>query len=426
MTSRFNLANGTTADNSATGWYLDASRVLSTGYFAVKSNRLHAQELGGEGIWYSKVFSTAGYSGWQVAVKVSSEGDMNSSEYVKIYYKVNGGSEVLLDQRTGNFGTIDFISPALNGNNVQLVVKIYNYNNGGSQTSKYYIEEYRVFKEKGPCSSTGITVTATAGNGGVLTCANPSLTLSASSTASGVSYSWTGPNGFTSTQQNPVVSTAGTYTVTGTNSSGSGTASVTVTENKTPPDLSATGGSLSCGATSVTLNANSSVANVSYSWTGPNNFTSTVKNPTVSTAGNYTVTVRDPANGCTASQTVSVTNGAAVTNTWVEDFALSNGTTGDNGGTSWSTSTPSGSTFAVNGNEFRASGTGTSSDGIWTSGSISISGKTNVSISIDTRSSGVEMNTSGTYMDYIRFYYKLNGGSEVKFAEKIGNINNHS
>jgi len=426
VTSRFNLANGTTADNSATGWYLDASKVLSTGYFAVKSNRLHAQELGGEGIWYSKVFSTAGYSGWQVAVKVSSEGDMNSSEYVKIYYKVNGGSEVLLDQRTGNFGTIDFISPALNGNNVQLVVKIYNYNNGGSQTSKYYIEEYRVFKEKGPCSSTGITVTATAGNGGVLTCANPSLTLSASSTASGVTYSWTGPNGFTSTQQNPVVSTAGTYTVTGTNSSGSGTASVTVTENKTPPDLSATGGSLSCGATSVTLNANSSVANVSYSWTGPNNFTSTVKNPTVSTAGNYTVTVRDPANGCTASQTVSVTSGAAVTNTWVEDFALSNGTTGDNGSTSWSTSTPSGSTFAVNGNEFRASGIGTSSDGIWTSGSISISGKTNVSISIDTRSSGVEMNTSGTYMDYIRFYYKLNGGSEVKFAEKTGNINNHS
>jgi len=426
VTGRFSAANGTTVDNSATGWYLDASNVLSTGYFAVKSNRLHAQELGGEGIWYSRVFSTAGYSGWQVAVKVSSEGDMNSSEYVKIYYKVNGGSEVLLDQRTGNFGTIDFISPALNGNNVQLIVKIYNYNNGGSQTSKYYIEEYRVFKDKGPCSATGITVTATAGNGGVLTCANPSLTLSAGSTASSVTYSWIGPNGFTSTQQNPVVSTAGTYTVTGTNSSGSGTASVTVTENKTPPDLSATGGSLSCGATSVTLNANSSVANVTYSWTGPNNFTSTVKNPTVSTAGNYTVTVRDPANGCTASQTVSVTSGAAVTNTWVEDFALSNGATGDNGSTSWSTSTPSGSTFAVNGNEFRVSGIGTSSDGIWTSGSISISGKTNVSISIDTRSSGVDMNTSGTYMDYIRFYYKLNGGSEVKFAEKIGNINNHS
>ncbi|SEM31115.1 hypothetical protein SAMN04488505_10421 [Chitinophaga rupis] len=429
VTARFSAADGTTVDNSATGWYLDASKVASTGYFAVKSNRLHAQELGGEGIWYSKVFSTAGYAGWQVAVKVSSEGDMNSSEYVKIYYKINGGSEVLLDQRTGNFGTIDFISPALNGNNVQLVVKIYNYNNGGSQTSKYYIEEYRVFKEKGPCSTTGITVTATAGNGGVLTCSNPSLTLSASSTASGVTYSWTGPNGFTSTQQNPVVSTAGTYTVTGTSSSGSGTASVTVTENKTPPDLSATGGSLACGSSGVTLNANSSVANVTYSWTGPNNFTSTVKNPTVSTAGNYTVTVRNPANGCTASQTVSVTSGAAATNTWVEDFALSNGATSDNGATSWTTSTPSGSTFAVSNNEFKISGQGTTGESVWTSGVINITGKTSINLAASVRSavtSGAVMNDAGEYADYIRFYYKLNGGAEVLFAEKKSAINNHS
>jgi hypothetical protein len=423
ISARFPLADGSTADNSATGWYLDASKVA--GYFAVKSNRLHAQELGGEGIWYSKVFSAAGYTGWQVAVKISSEGDMNSSEYVKIYYKINGGNEVLLDQRTGNFGTIDFISPLLNGNNVQLVVKIYNYNNGGSQTSKYYIEEYRLFKEKGPCSS-AITVTATAGNGGVITCANPSLSLSAGSSASGVSYSWTGPNGFTSTQQNPVVSAPGTYTVVGTSASGSGSAAVTVIENKAAPDLSATGGNLACG-TSVTLNASSSVAGVTYSWTGPNGFTSSQQNPVVSTAGSYTVTVRNPANGCTNSQTVQVTSGtAAATNLWVEDFTLSNGTTTDNGATAWTSSKPSGSTFAVTSNEYRVSGIGTGSNGVWTSGSIPISGKTNVSISVGTRSSGVAMNTDGTYADYIRFYYKLNGGSEVMFAEKKGNINNHS
>ena len=129
VTERFQgLPDGTTANNSSTGWTINATNVLSTGYFAVKSNRFHAQELGGVGIWSSKVFSVVGYSDFQVAVKVSSEGDMNSTEYVKIYYKINGGAETLLDQRTGNFGTIDFISPTLTGNNVQLVVKIYNYN----------------------------------------------------------------------------------------------------------------------------------------------------------------------------------------------------------------------------------------------------------------------------------------------------------
>src|SRR3954469_4143926 len=102
VTGRFPLANGTTADASATGWYLDASHVAATGYFAVKSNRLNATELGGEGVWYSRVFSTAGYSDFQTAVKITSEGDMNSSEYVKVYYKINGGPETLLDSRTGN------------------------------------------------------------------------------------------------------------------------------------------------------------------------------------------------------------------------------------------------------------------------------------------------------------------------------------
>src|SRR5690349_5072043 len=68
ISGKFPQANGATSDPSATGWYLDASNVASTGYFAVKSNRLHAQELGGEGIWYSRVFSTAGYSNFQVAV----------------------------------------------------------------------------------------------------------------------------------------------------------------------------------------------------------------------------------------------------------------------------------------------------------------------------------------------------------------------
>ncbi|RFM34021.1 hypothetical protein DXN04_12025, partial [Chitinophaga silvisoli] len=428
ISGTFSGANGTTVDNSSTGWYLDASKVLSTGYFAVKSNRLTAQELGGEGVWYSQVFSTAGYTDWQAAVKITAEGDMNSSEYVKIYYKINGGAETLLDSRTGNFGTLDFTSGLLNGSSVQLVVRIYNYNNGGTQTSKYYIEQYRVFKEKGPCAGTGITVTATAANSGVLTCSSPSLTLSASSSASSTTYSWTGPNGFTSTSQNPTVSTAGTYTVTGTSSAGTGTASVTVTENKTPPDLTATGGSLAC-ASSVVLSASSSLANATYSWTGPSGFTSTLQQPTVSTAGDYTVTVTNPANGCKTSQTVSVTAGNAVATTWEENFTLSGGTTVDNGTTAWSVTSPSGSLFSVLNNEFRVSGIGTTGEGVWTSGSMTMTGKTGVTISGAVRSSvtgGAVMNDTGEYADYLRFYYKLNGGAEVLFYEKKSAINNHS
>ncbi|HEY1201413.1 MAG TPA: hypothetical protein VGE79_10550, partial [Niastella sp.] len=409
VTGRFPLANGTTSDASATGWYLNATNVASTGYFAVKSNRLHAQELGGEGIWYSQVFSTTGYSDFQVAVKVSSEGDMNSSEYVKIYYKINGGAEVLLDQRTGNFGTIDFISPVLTGSNVQLVVKIYNYNNGGSQTSKYYIEEYRMFKEKGPCTvSSGITVTAAAANGGILTCANPSLGLSATATGTGTTtWSWSGPNGYTSTAQNPSITTAGTYTVVATNSTGTGSASVTVTENKTAPVITATGGALTCGSC-VSISATSNISGATYSWSGPGGFTSTAQNPTVCAAGTYTVTVTNPANGCSAQQAVTV-SASAISAFWLEDFTgLANGTTSDAGTTAWtSSSTGTTGTYSVQNNEFKISYTGQLIN-TWTSQAIDISTKSNVSFSVDLRSELASTNDAFETSDYIRVYYKLN------------------
>ena len=79
-------ANGATSDPSATGWYLDASHVSNPAYFAVMSHRLKAQTLGGEGVWYSQVFSIAGYTNVQVDAKISSEGTFTSSEYVKVCF----------------------------------------------------------------------------------------------------------------------------------------------------------------------------------------------------------------------------------------------------------------------------------------------------------------------------------------------------
>lgn len=413
------LANGTT---SASGWSVDASGVPSTAvYFAVKSNRFHAEDLGGVGIWKSSVFSVAGYASFQVATKITAEGDQNSTEYVRVYYKINGGTETLLSERTGNFGTIDFVSPVLTGTNVQLIVKIYNYNNGGSQTSKYYVEDYRVFKEAGPCAGS-ISVTASA-NRTTLTCTNTTATLTASSSESGVTYSWTGPNSFTSTSQSPVVSTAGVYTVTATSANGTGSASVTITENKTPPDVTATGGSLAC-ASSVTLSASSSVSGVTYSWTGPNSFTSTSRTPVVSTAGTYTVTVTNPANGCTSSTTAVVTTTSSGTASafWIEDFTLSNGTTSDTGATSWSISNAGSGTFSVQSNEFMASFS-SANEGVWSSGVVDISSKSNVVISVDLRSGTASSGDNLETTDYIQVYYKLNGGAETLVYGDVAGLN---
>ncbi|MBL0046067.1 MAG: hypothetical protein IPP33_17250 [Flavobacteriales bacterium] len=116
-------------------------------------------------------------------------------------------------------------------------------------------------------------------------------------------YSWSGPNNFTSNAQNPVVTAAGTYVLTVTGANGcTSVAQAVVEQDNTLPGAQATGGVLNCNVSSVQLGGS---GNGSFSWSGPNNYTSNVQNPTVSVAGTYVLTVTG-ANGCTSQASAVV------------------------------------------------------------------------------------------------------------------------
>jgi Domain of unknown function DUF11/Ig-like domain CHU_C associated len=158
-------------------------------------------------------------------------------------------------------------------------------------------------------SSTGVIVNAApaapvASNGGPY-CENATIQLFAT-TVAGATYAWTGPNGFTSTAQNPTLAAtaaaAGIYTVTATvNGCGSASSSTEVFVNSASTAPTATNAGPYCEGSTIQLNA-SFIAGATYSWTGPNGFTSTVQNPTLSAslaaAGTYTVTAT--VNGCSS------------------------------------------------------------------------------------------------------------------------------
>jgi hypothetical protein len=163
------------------------------------------------------------------------------------------------------------------------------------------------------------TPSALAPNSNGPVCEGASLDLSAA-TIAGASYNWTGPNGFNSSQQNPTVAgiaisaMSGNYEVTATLN---GCTSILETTNVSvnPIPLAPTvsyNGPVDEGDT-LTLFA-STISGASYLWNGPNGFTSTLQNPTVSNnatlamAGNYAVTVT--VNGCTsnAENTLVVVN----------------------------------------------------------------------------------------------------------------------
>ena len=115
-------------------------------------------------------------------------------------------------------------------------------------------------------------------------------------------------------------------------------------------------------------------------------------------------------------------------NLWVENFSLPNGTTADADTTSaWTSAvTYSHAVFGVYNNEFNVNNISVNGVGTWTSGPISIAGKINVQLSADVRSAGGLENDATVHSDYLRFYYKVDGGAEVLFSDLGGIINNNS
>jgi gliding motility-associated-like protein len=124
-------------------------------------------------------------------------------------------------------------------------------------------------------------------------------------------YTWSGPSSFNSniqnaTQPNAQTTNSGIYTVTVQDASGCmNTSTTNVVVNPTPVVVIGSNSPV-CINTNINLNAN---GGTSYSWSGPNSFSSVSQNPTIPNAtsleaGVYNVTVT--AFGCTNTGSVSV------------------------------------------------------------------------------------------------------------------------
>jgi gliding motility-associated-like protein len=145
---------------------------------------------------------------------------------------------------------------------------------------------------------------------GTTVCENFNAVLTA---GGGTSYLWTGPNSYTSTSASPVfagaqLSSNGQYTVLVTDvNTCTNTAVATLVVNPAPIANIQTNSPI-CINNALAL---SGTGGLTYSWTGPNGFTSTLQNPTIQAnttayTGNYALTVTD-ANGCIGTAFASAT-----------------------------------------------------------------------------------------------------------------------
>ncbi|GAB3497897.1 hypothetical protein GCM10027341_18680 [Spirosoma knui] len=151
-------------------------------------------------------------------------------------------------------------------------------------------------------------LTTSLASSGTITCANPTVTLTARPSGQS-SYAFSGP-GFSQSGTSPAVSVtaSGTYSVTVTNATGcTATATTEVLSNTVVPQNVTLGnsGTLTCAQTSVSLTAGSSTENVTYSYSGPEAISATGPIVQISQPGTYTVTVMG-ANSCLSTAITTV------------------------------------------------------------------------------------------------------------------------
>lgn len=140
-----------------------------------------------------------------------------------------------------------------------------------------------------------------AATGGVLTCSQPSIQLSGSSSTAGVLFAWSGPDGFSSTEMAPTVTAPGLYilTVTDPQTGCTATATAEVLEDKSAPPVPV--------FNDILLNCINPVAQLlclgpisNCQWSGPGIGNPNDPEPVVEVPGTYQLQVTGP-NGCTAT-----------------------------------------------------------------------------------------------------------------------------
>ncbi len=145
-------------------------------------------------------------------------------------------------------------------------------------------------------------------------CEGQTLQLNATITPSTAGINWSGPNGFSSSLANPgipsiIPAQSGTYTVTATiGNCSSATNTLNIVVNPTPVATASISSNVACTGSNVTLSAS---GGGTYTWSGPNSYTSALQNNVlnnvvISTTGIYTLTATNSF-GCFDTATVNLT-----------------------------------------------------------------------------------------------------------------------
>lgn len=130
-----------------TNWTVDVTNTeltASTDYFKVQNDRFEARDLDGEAVWVSTNIDISAYASVSAEVDIDYAGGAENSDYIRTYYSLNGGPNILFE-KNGDL-TDDFNAPVvakqdkLSGSTLAIIIRC--DNNAGAEG--YYFDNVKV------------------------------------------------------------------------------------------------------------------------------------------------------------------------------------------------------------------------------------------------------------------------------------------
>lgn len=309
------LAAGTETDAGATAWSSactgggtcglgDAS---SNDYFQVRSStgingsRLHeGRDMDNEAKWSSASVDISAHTNVGASIELAETGYDNASDYIRVYYQLDGGSETLLTDgsQSGGFNSATATVAGLTGSTLQ--IHIYVMCNGGNDRGRF--DDVTISGDIAT-SSGQVMLAGPLDIDGDFTLTDGEFDVTASNHAVSVAGDWTN-TGATFVEQNGTVTFDGGVAQALTNTSGETFYNLTM--NKSANEMS--------------LNDNIEVAN-----------TLTLTDGVMTTGSDRVFVSNSSAASVTGHSSASFVNGnlrrAIASNTSTYDFPVGNGTT---------------------------------------------------------------------------------------------------
>ena len=260
-------------------------------YFRVENHRMVGRDLDAEAVWQSNLIPISSVSPVKVSVYLRTEGPLGGTDYIRVYYSIDGGTETLFTTNGNNSGSFSNRTASvtnLSGNNLRIIIRCRN----NRSTEYHYFDDivvrqvmaqdepsvtnkvspsssvtgllqgdnqfrWSVFSNNGGCDSASAVYTirrdispAAASAGPAQTfCETSSTVMAANAATNGGTGTWTlvSGSGTVAEPNNPTSAVSGlgygTNTFRWTISSALGicantTSDVTITRNRNPIDLS--------------------------------------------------------------------------------------------------------------------------------------------------------------------------------------------